>query len=176
MTQQDIYTVAQAAQALNLSKAALRAYASKELYKRYLSTEATPEPGYERKFTADDLRLFAFIAARTKLGESHEDVAQLLGANALLEFDWTPPELQQPAEPSEAQTGQLVPLEQVRALQALLADARQRESETRDQAQTQIQLLQDEVRALTRELGTAQGELAAVRRRRPQWWIRMFGE
>src|SRR5688572_19831682 len=109
MAQRDIYTVAQAAQMLNLSKAALRAYASKEVYKRYLSTEATPDPGLERKFTADDLKLFAFIAARTRLGESHDAVAQRLGAGGLDEFEWTPTEPAQPVEGTESQQAALVP-------------------------------------------------------------------
>jgi hypothetical protein len=42
--------------------------------------------------------------------------------------------------------------------------------------QPRIRMLQDEVKRLTLKLDGAQDELAAVRRRRPQWWIRLFGE
>lgn len=175
MAQQHIYTVAQASQVLSLSKATLRAYASKEMYRRYLSTEATPSPGLERKFTSDDLKLFAFIAATTKLGESHESVAQRLAAGELSDFDWTPPEPQIAVEPGETSTGQLVPLEQVRALQALLADARQRESETTERAQAQLTEAQESIRRLERELGQAQGALEVYKRRRPKWWSTLFG-
>lgn len=176
MAQQGIYTVAQAAKALNLSKATLRAYASKDLYKRYLSTEATPAPGLERKFTAGDLKLFAFIAAITKLGESHESVAQRLATGELDDFDWSLPEPQIASEQAEGATGQLVPLEQVRALQALLADARQRETESKEQAQAQLAEAQETIRRLERELGQAQGALEVYKRRRPKWLTALFGE
>lgn len=186
MAQRELYTVAQAAQMLNLSKAALRAYASKEVYRRYLSTEATPDPGRERRFTVDDLKLFAFIANRTRLGESHDTVAQDLGAGRLAEFEWTPTEPTISVEGSESQQAALVPLEQLRALQAILADTRQRESETKEESQAQIQQakqenekLQEEIRRLERELGAKQGELSAhkeMRRKPPRWWVALFGE
>src|SRR5262249_54185612 len=150
----------------------LRAYASKEAYQPLLSTEATPDPGKERKFTVDDLKLFAFIAARTRLGESHSDVAERIAADELVTFDWTPTAPPRPTEGAESQQAALVPLEQLRAMQALLADSRQREVETKQQAQAQIEGLQAEIRQerekieqLQRELGEAKGELTAMKRR-----------
>jgi DNA-binding transcriptional MerR regulator len=142
MAQQDLYTVAQAAQVLNLSKPALRGYASKEGYRRWLSTEATPSPGMERRFTADDLRLFAFIISRTKLGESHDTVAARIAEGELDTFQWTPPEPTITIEPDESVSAQLVPYERLQVAQALMTDARQRE----EQAQAQIQALQEQAR------------------------------
>jgi hypothetical protein len=122
------------------------------------------------------LKLLRFIYARTSLGEPHDAIIARVTSGELSSFDWSLPEPQTDIESDEATTGQLVPLEQVRAVQALLADARQRETEAKEQAQAQLQSLQDEVRRLTLELGQAQGELTAVRRRRPLWWSRIFGE
>jgi DNA-binding transcriptional MerR regulator len=172
----ELYTVTQASKLVGASRASIRAYTLRPEYQRYLSTEATPQPGQERQFTRDDLKLLRFIFARTSQGETHEAIAARLNAGGLGEFEWSPPEPQQPAEHEEASTGMLVPVEQVRALQAILADARQRELETKEQSHAQLQALQEEVRQLTRELGEAQGELNARRRRRPTWWIRLFGE
>lgn len=175
MASSELYTVTQASKLVGASRASIRAYTLRPEYQRYLSTEATPQAGQERQFTRDDLKLLRFIFTRTSQGETHEAITTRLNAGELGGFDWTPPEPQQASDHEEATTA-LVPIEQVRALQAILADARQRELETKEQAQAQIQALQDEVRQLTRELGQAQGELNAGRRRRPAWWVRLFGE
>ena len=176
MPQQNLYTVTQAARLVGASKATIRGYTLRTEYQSYFSTEATPQPGQERQFTSDDLKLLRFIFARTSQGESHDAIAARLKDKELSQFDWTPIEPPRPEEQAEAATAAMVPFEQVRAVQALLADARQREAEAKEQAQTQIQTLQDEVRRLTLELGQAQGELSATRRRRPAWWVRIFGE
>lgn len=172
MARPELFTVAQTAQALGLSKAAIRAYASKEVYRRHLSTEATPGQGQERKFTSDDLKLFAFILARTRLGETHEAVAGSLAQGELDAFDWKPIEPTSHVDAAESVGSQLVPYERLQAAQAIIVDARQRE----EVAQAKIDALQTEVARLQNELGRAQGERDALRRRRPHWWVRLFGE
>lgn len=196
----ELYTVTRAAEVIGISKGAIRAYTLRPEYQRYLSTEATPEAGKERKFTRDDLRLLKFIFEHTNVGETHKAIVEHLSAGKLDDFDWSPPEPQQAVESGEASTTALVPIEQLRAIQAILADTRQREGEAREQAQAQIQALQEEMRQerkkveeLQRELGQAQGaleaykdahdsqrereELAIVakRRRPPRWWVTLFG-
>jgi DNA-binding transcriptional MerR regulator len=48
-------------------------------FREYLSAGATPtEPGYTRKFTADDLRVFALVVERTHLGATYTDVQAAL--------------------------------------------------------------------------------------------------
>src|SRR4051794_28396018 len=123
MALSELYTVTQASKLVGASRASIRAYTLRPEYQRYLSTEATPQAGQERQFTRDDLKLLRFIFARTSHGETHEAIGARLSAGELGEFDWSPPEPQQAAEHEEAATGTLVPLEQARALQALLADA-----------------------------------------------------
>lgn len=172
MAKIDLYSVNQAAKLIGISKVSIRAYTAKEEYQRHLSTEATPAPGKERRFTPDDLRLFRFVANHTSQGETHEQITERLTAGELSDFKWTPPDLTEPSEQNQAQETQLVPYERLQAAHALLADARQREENIADQ----LREAQEKIERLTLELGQAQGERDAMRRRRPAWWVRLFGE
>ena len=63
------------------SRQVLRVYTQR--YARYLSTDATPAPGLERRFTEADLKVIAFVYQRTAAGETHEQVAERLSAGEL---------------------------------------------------------------------------------------------
>ena len=141
---------------------------------RYLSTEATTVP---RKFSAEDLKLLAFIRYRTD--EKRETISQvqtLLDAGALADFAWDAPPLSV-APTMQAQsdvTEYLVPMAQMQAAQALMLDAQQREQ----QATTRERELQARIEDLQRQVGELSGELKAVkasRRQAPKWWRTVFG-
>jgi DNA-binding transcriptional MerR regulator len=53
------YSTKRAAELTGASRQALRVYTAR--YSRYMSTEATPEHGGERRFTEADLKLMAYI-------------------------------------------------------------------------------------------------------------------
>ena len=170
---QDLYTVAEASKLTGIAKPTLRAYTGR--YSTYLSTEATPEQGAERSFTAADLKLLAFIYSYTSTGKTHDQVLSALSAGGLERFDWQPPESQPDSKQSAEAAGEaLVPLSQVRAFQLLA-----QESEKREQAaQERIESLQAEVQRLERELGQAQGALSGFRSaqyKSPAWWRSLFG-
>lgn len=179
MPQQDSYSTSQASQATGVSKQALRAYSSK--YRQWLSPDATPEPGKERKFTSDDLRLLRFVFVHTKTEkEPHATVQARLAAGELNNFTWTPDEPQEGSEgapetsgTSRTSTGALVPMAQVQALQVLLEDARRREQAALDREQA----MQTRVVELERALGEAQGALRErPQRKRPAWLRALIGE
>ena len=195
MDETTLYTVAEAQRLTGISKPAMRAYAGRAEYRRYLSTFATPQkPGEERQFTESDLKLFAFIFRRTKIGETHEKVAERLAAGDLEQFTWAP--LESPSEPQEEPTAgstALVPVESLRLAQALATEAQRREQESKKEAERRVQeaqaradALQAEVQRLTGELGRAEGKLEVyeqqaqqaqpVPRKRPKWLISLFGE
>lgn len=170
------YTTSQASEITGASIQIIRAYT--KLYARHFSTEATPEPGQARRFTAADLRLIKLAHQLSRQNITREQVAERLAAGELDRFDWWPPEPpeadsqaeQAAAEPNTA----LVPLERLQAAQALLQDARQREQA----ASEQVAALQTEVQRLAGELGKAQGELQGYRSaqyRAPRWWRAIFG-
>lgn len=172
---QNTYTTKQASDISGASRQVIRVYTTR--YARYLSTEATPQPGMDRRFTADDLKLLAFIYQRTSAGETHDQVLERLQAGELEQFAWVPPE---PAPTPEQQSADesassaLVPLERLHAAHALLQDAQRRESAAADQ----VAALQAEVQRLSLELGKAQGEAAALKESRykaPAWWRALFG-
>lgn len=67
----------------------------------------------------------------------------------------------------------LVPTERLQAALALLQDSQHRES----LQALQVQQLSSEIARLQNELGRAQGSLEAYKalRRRPRWWVWLFG-
>jgi len=172
----DYYSTKEAAELIGASKQILRAYTG--TYARYLSTEATPEPGGVRRFTEADVRLLAFVYQKTT-GENltHEAVLEQLAEGALEQFTWQPEQPEPESTPESqqsAEAGMLVPVAQYRAAEALLRDAQRRESD----AQEREQALQEKINLLERELGQAQGELSATlanQRRAPAWWVALFG-
>ena len=149
-------------------------------YARYLSTEATPEAGTERRFTAADLKVIAFVyQLGEREGATREQVHERLAAGELDQFAWLPPEEPPSAVPGSqsaesAPGGALVPVERLQATQALMLDAQRRE----EQALEQVATLQAEVQRLSIELGKAQGEAATLKSSRytaPRWWRALFG-
>ena len=167
------YTTSQASEITGASIQIIRAYT--KLYARYFSTEATPEPGQARRFTAADLRLIKFAHQLSRQNITREQVAERLAAGELDRFDWQPPEPEsEPEQPSSEPSTALVPLERLQAAQALLQDAQRREQAAAEQAAA----LQAEVQRLAGELGQAQGELQgykAAQYRAPKWWRSIFG-
>lgn len=167
-----LYTLKQANEITGISRQGIRQYCAR--YGRWLSTYATPDPGRERQFTRDDLRVFRFIYELTSTGMHHEGVLERLGGGGLVDFTWEPPETPQrpSSSPTEAST-YLVPMERLQTAQALLADAQRRELE----AVAKAEAAQAEVLRLAGELGEARGKLEIYeRRRRPKWLIALFGE
>ena len=171
------YSTKEASDITGASTAAIRAYTA--AYARYLSTEATPDPGKSRRFTSADLKLIAFVY---QLGErenaKREQVLDRLAAGDLDQFTWQPPvepdSADQGAATTESTSSALVPIERLQATQALMLDAQRRE----ELAAAQVATLQAEVQRLTLELGKAQGEAATLKSSRytaPRWWRAVFG-
>lgn len=169
------YTTKQASQLSGASRQVIRVYTTR--YARYLSTEATPHAGMDRRFTADDLKLLAFIYQRTQTGETHDQVLERLQAGELEQFAWQPPESPPTPEQQsddESASSALVPLERLQAAHILLQDSQRREAATADQ----VTALQAEVQRLSLELGQALGQAAALKESRykaPVWWRALFG-
>jgi DNA-binding transcriptional MerR regulator len=170
------YTTSQASEITGASIQIIRIYT--RLYARHFSTEATPEPGQARRFTAADLRLIKFAHQLSRQNITREQVAERLAAGELEHFEWwppEPPESESQAEKPASEPGTaLVPLERLQAAQALLQDAQRREQAASEQAQA----LQAQVSELQRELGKAQGELQGYRAaqyKAPKWWRSIFG-
>ncbi len=170
----DYYTTKAASELTGASKQIIRTYT--ERYARHLSTEATPEPGKPRRFTATDLKLLAYVYQQTSTGNlTHDQVLERLAAGALEEFDWQIPaqSAMSGAEESVSAPSALVAVERLQAAQVLLIDSQRREGEAKEREQALI----ERVAALERALGQAQGELTAYKslRRRPRWWTVLFG-
>ena len=173
---QDYYSPSDAERLIGVSRPAVRVYATK--YGRWLSTEATPAPGAARRFRADDLRVLAFVYRKsTQENQTHDQImATLEEFNGVPgDFDWRLPG----EDSAEASAGAgpestaLVPLADLRAVQALMQDARSRESVAADQVAT----LQAEVQRLSLELGEARGALGVYQgRKRPKWLVWLMGE
>lgn len=165
------YSTKQVSELTSASPQVIRQYTGR--YARYLSTEATPEPGQPRRFTEADVRLIAFVYQATRQGKSHDDIAAALESGALDSFTWEAPATAPQGSPEEAQADQamLVPVTQLRAAQALLEDARRREEAAQDTAES----LRSRIEELQRQLGQKEGELTALKAQRAPWWRRLFG-
>lgn len=158
-----LYTPKAAAALLGVSPAALRKYAG--IYARHLSTEATGTP---RAFTVADMRLFAFVAHATAMGRTHSAIQESITGQGedFAAFSWDAPDDTENA--GEAPSTALVPVAQLQAAQALLQDAQRREADARAEAEA----ARERIATLERELGRAEGELAARRR---SLWAKLFG-
>ena len=162
----DYYSTKDTSALTGASRPIIRTYTQR--YARFLSTEATPEAGAERRFTAADLKVIAFIYQHTapELGAkryTHEQMLERLAAGELDQFDWQPAEPESAAQGAQAAesaasatSGALVPAERLQAAHALLHDAQRRE----EQALEQVATLQSEVQRLSQALGKAEGEAA----------------
>ena len=168
------YSTKEASDITGASTATIRTYTT--AYARYLSTEATPDPGKQRRFTAADLKLIAFAyQLGEREGATREQVLDRLAAGELDTYAWQPPEEPTSAAQSAvAPDSALVPYERLQAAQVLLQDTQRRE----EQALEQVATLQSEVQRLSQELGRAQGEAATLKSSRytaPRWWRAIFG-
>jgi DNA-binding transcriptional MerR regulator len=170
----EYYTPNEVASLIGASKQAIRNYTG--IYARYLSTEATPERGGVRRFTESDVKLLAFVYTKTSIENlTHEQILERLGQGELEAFEFHIPQKEGKEEQAADLSTALVPLERLQASQALLADAQRREVQVTEEAKQREQTLQTEINRLNQELGRAQGELAVYKRRRPAWWVRLFG-
>ena len=172
----DYYTTKEASDLTGASRQIIRTYTDR--YKRYFSTDATPEAGHARQFTAADLVLIAFIHTRTTAQAlTHEQVQEQLASGELERFEWQPERQQSAEQPQEQESSagtMLVPYVQLRAAEMLLHDSQRREAE----AQSETNALRERLERLQLELGEARGELMAYKAmqpKRPRWWLWLFG-
>ena len=145
-----LYRAAQAASLASVSMAELRDFTA--TYAPFFSETATPPPGETRLFTAEDVRLLAFLADVTQRGETVDEVVRRLAGGALAEFPWWVP-----ADEGDSAGGasalasvpQLQVIAQVFWQQA--EESRRRERELRQRleaAERRIEELEREVAAL----------------------------
>ena len=81
-------TTKQAADLTGISRQSLRVYTKR--YSRFLSIDATPAHGEERKFTRDDLRTLRFVYDITSAGRPHDEAIERLQAGDLEQWQWLP--------------------------------------------------------------------------------------
>lgn len=157
---------------LGLSPAGIRNYC--QHYSRYLSTEATPDPGMTRRFTLADIKLFAYVRDRTNQGTTHLQILPEIENGALDSFEWDIPASSaysahsEDADHTEPTTAALVPASTLAAYQTLLSATEKRLQSTENelnQARARIEMLQSEVGDLT-----GQNKMLKV-----PWWKRLFG-
>ena len=182
------YTPAQVVKMTGLSLAAIRNYCDR--YSEWFSAGAVPPKGTAREFSARDVDLVHFIRSRTipPLALSHDQIEQALRAGEFAEFVASHPDgatvqaAQGDAAPDgagaasaeESMSRDIAP--QIQALQIMLRDYTQREAllqQRADQAalaaSARERELQTQIAGLQRDLGRVEGELQAIKARRP-WW------
>lgn len=166
----ELYTPKRAADLLDVSPSALRLYCDR--YAVHLSTEATSIP---RKFTPDDLKVFAFVAQSTGLGKTHDEILATWN-EAFPAFVWEVP------APSTDESTALVSIADLARMRTQLEEAQRsaqaawdREQAAREEAHEQAEQLRSRIEQLQRELGKAEGELSALKTRPRGWWARLWG-
>ena len=179
------YTPAQVVKMTGLSLAAIRNYCDR--YAEWFSAGAVPPKGQPREFTARDVDLVYFIRSRTSQPAplSHAAVEQALRDGDFETFVASHPagagqaaHVEAPVEGAasaeESMSRDIGP--QIQALQIMLRDYTQREAllqQRADQAAlaaaARERELQTQIAGLQRDLGRVEGELQAIKARRP-WW------
>ena len=87
----EYYSTKEASELTGASRQVIRVYTDK--YARWLSTEATPGPGKERRFTSADLKLIAYVYEQTGTeNQTHDQVIEQITTGALDAFAWETPE------------------------------------------------------------------------------------
>ena len=178
------YTPAQVVKMTGLSLAAIRNYCDR--YAEWFSAGAVPPKGQPREFTARDVDLVYFIRSRTSQPAplSHAAVEQALRDGDFETFVASHPagagqaaHVEAPVEGAvvdDTMSRDIGP--QIQALQIMLRDYTQRETvlqQRADQAAlaaaARERELQTQIAGLQRDLGRVEGELQAIKARRP-WW------
>ena len=176
------YTPAQVVKMTGLSLAAIRNYCDR--YAEWFSAGAVPPKGQPREFTARDVDLVHFIRSRTSQPAplSHAAVEQALRDGDFETFVASHPagagqaaHVEAPVEGAADDTMSR-DIVQIQALQIMLRDYTQREALLQQRADQAAQAaaarereLQTEIAELQRSLGRVEGELQAIKSRRP-WW------
>ena len=178
------YTPAQVVKMTGLSLAAIRNYCDR--YAEWFSAGAVPPKGQPRVFTARDVDLVHFIRSRTSQPAplSHAAVEQALRDGDFETFVASHPagagqaaHVEAPVEGAAAADDTMSrDIVQIQALQIMLRDYTQREALLQQRADQAAQAaaarereLQTEIAELQRSLGRVEGELQAIKSRRP-WW------
>lgn len=178
------YTPAQVVKMTGLSLAAIRNYCDR--YAEWFSAGAVPPKGQPREFTARDVDLVHFIRSRTSQPAplSHAAVEQALRDGDFETFVASHPagagqaaHVEAPVEGVADDTmSRDIVAPQIQALQIMLRDYTQREALLQQRADQAAQAaaarereLQSEIAELQRSLGRVEGELQAIKSRRP-WW------
>ncbi len=176
---QPVFKVAQAAAMVGASPAAVRNYVA--AHPRHFSAHANPPPGDVRLFTLADVRVIAYIKGATDAGRGHATIAKELSAGALDLFTWSP--IPSFVEETEEEGTALLAPDAIAALRVAMESLAARNDELQQRLdakeaahRAEAERLQSELLRLTAELGRASGELDARKRRRPAWWVSLFGE
>ena len=151
----DIYGIGDAVRICGISKATIRNYS--KAFGAHLSSGAVPAFGATRRYTVDDLTLFAYVRNRTSSGMCFDDILESLPAG-LNDFDWELPLSEKTLEDVE---GQIIP-------NAMLTKW---ESELKKKDE-KIEVLEDENKTLNRKVGELEGELKYHRR---TWVDKLLG-
>jgi DNA-binding transcriptional MerR regulator len=147
-------TTSEVARLLEVSPPTIRTYTQK--FGDHLSPQANPGPGQQRTFTDEDVAVLSAARSLLQEGLTYAEATDRLSAVDLSEF--APPEQQQ-AEVA------LVP---ANAVQMIV----QPYIEERDRILAERDLLQQEVRELSTELGELRGRLQEVSK---PWWQKLLG-
>jgi chromosome segregation ATPase len=158
-----MYTVSQTAAALNVSPPTIRNWVAE--FADYLSEQAAPGPGIERRITEDDLDILQTVAILRGQAQGYDDIRSALADGIRLEL------------PEEAQAEQDAPQEAKRsakasapadvASSALVAfqQTLQAYQEQAERAEAKIDALQDARAKAEAEAAALRAELDALKRR-----------
>lgn len=168
----ELYTPAEIARAIDVSTGSVRNYS--DTYSVFLSDQANNRP---RRFTLDDLRLFAFVKHSTgTLGRTHEETLDSL-PDALRGFEWSYEQVgdKSPQNVTSAHNSDteetstaLVPASALRAAQTMLQDRQNRI----EQLEQELAQARARVESAQYDIGRLEGENAQLSR---PWWKRLLG-
>lgn len=144
-----MHTTKHVATLFNVSTETVRVYATE--FSRYLSPTATPVAGRHRRYTDDDLQVFALVAELKGQGLTYEDCHAALSAGQRGDIDM-------PATQISVQDNALAVHEQLLALQtqvtrleALLEAAIDRAERAEQRLERELAAARDEIIRLNRE-------------------------
>lgn len=159
----DLYSVKQASEYLDVSKATLRAYTKH--YSVYLSSSADVPSGTTRQYASRDIAILSYVREQLNQNRSHAEILKTIESDIANLPEWTPPPPTVPLD-SDSIGNVIVPASQMRMIQTILEDER-----------SKAEQLQDTVNELQLALGHAQGKAEQLERENHRlarsWWRKL---
>lgn len=171
----ETFSVKQTSKLVGKAPNTLRTWSSPEYFGPYLSAHANPEPGGERRFTEEDIRVLRTAVILQKRGLQISEIIPRIGAGEILEEVPGESSFEPPEERGESPGRELVPPSLLQQMEMFLKPYETQVSRlTAELERERTELERERESRITAELELARLKTQMEERGKP-WFKRLFG-